>query len=215
MKEGECQLDYHDFVIRDGQFVGRFDEMYQLCEDPWPESENDYLNLPTTSRVPQLLVKHGVTSAFSLGCGTGRHLAWLKTLCPGISFSGSDISPTAISLAASRYPTIKASVGSVGDFVRETPRFDCLILREVLWYILSDWRELVECLHRSRTGCFVALELSTYDTQDYGRDFFDGPEGLVDRFPFEILEVVRWHTSSSQKVGHILIWGQVGAWSES
>ncbi|MCB0782118.1 MAG: hypothetical protein KDC03_21740, partial [Flavobacteriales bacterium] len=30
--------DYHDYVIRDGQFIGAFEEMYRNVADPWHQS---------------------------------------------------------------------------------------------------------------------------------------------------------------------------------
>jgi hypothetical protein len=27
--------DYHDYVIKDGKFIGAFEEMYQNIDDPW------------------------------------------------------------------------------------------------------------------------------------------------------------------------------------
>ena len=27
--------DYHDYFIKDGRFIGRFDEMYKNVDDPW------------------------------------------------------------------------------------------------------------------------------------------------------------------------------------
>lgn len=27
--------DYHDYMIKDGKFIGKFEERYQNCEDPW------------------------------------------------------------------------------------------------------------------------------------------------------------------------------------
>lgn len=201
--------DYHDFVIRDGNFVGLFDEMYKSCSDPWPESEEDYVRLPTTSHFPRLLRDNHIRTAFSLGCGTGRHISWLSGQCPDTKFSGSDISATAIEIGRALFPGLAINQGSVSDFVQSDPMFDCLILREVLWYILDDWSALVEFLAHKAKGRFVAIEVSTYDDQRYGKKVFDGPDGLVSGFPFEILEVVRWHTSASQKDGHILIWGRI------
>lgn len=26
---------YHDYVIKDGQFIGEFNEMYRAFDDPW------------------------------------------------------------------------------------------------------------------------------------------------------------------------------------
>ena len=31
---------YQDYVIKDGKFIGKFEEMYQKFDDPWHQSEN-------------------------------------------------------------------------------------------------------------------------------------------------------------------------------
>lgn len=31
--------DYHDYVIKNGGFIGKFEEMYQNIEDPWFHGE--------------------------------------------------------------------------------------------------------------------------------------------------------------------------------
>lgn len=35
---------YQDYVIRDGKFVGKFEEMYQKFDDPWHQNENGMFN---------------------------------------------------------------------------------------------------------------------------------------------------------------------------
>ena len=32
---------YQDYVIRDGKFVGKFEEMYQKFDNPWHQKEVD------------------------------------------------------------------------------------------------------------------------------------------------------------------------------
>ena len=33
--------DYHSYVIENGELVGKFEEMYVNCENPWPEDIED------------------------------------------------------------------------------------------------------------------------------------------------------------------------------
>ena len=35
--------DYHDYVIKDGRFIGAFEEMYRNCPDPWHQDEHEPL----------------------------------------------------------------------------------------------------------------------------------------------------------------------------
>lgn len=34
-------MKYQDFVIRNGEFVGEFEEMYQRFEDPWEQTKRE------------------------------------------------------------------------------------------------------------------------------------------------------------------------------
>ena len=33
---------YQDYVIKDGKFIGKFEEMYQKFEDPWHQMELEF-----------------------------------------------------------------------------------------------------------------------------------------------------------------------------
>ena len=35
-------LDFHDYVIKDGKFIGRFEEMYQNFKFPWNQNVFEY-----------------------------------------------------------------------------------------------------------------------------------------------------------------------------
>lgn len=34
-------MKYQDFVIRDGLFIGEFEEMYQRVDDPWEQKKRE------------------------------------------------------------------------------------------------------------------------------------------------------------------------------
>jgi hypothetical protein len=38
MKKNLKIKSYHDYIIKDGQFIGEFEKMYKHCEDPWMQS---------------------------------------------------------------------------------------------------------------------------------------------------------------------------------
>jgi len=201
--------DYHDYVIKDGRLVGSFEEMYQHCKNPWPETEADLDFLPTSSRTPQVINKYGYTRIFSVGSGKGMHLNWLQKKCPHIRAEGCEISETAVKFCWETYPGITAHVMSVSDFPSRDFDFDLLIIRETVWYILKDWQGFCDHLRQKYKGRHIIVELSFYDNQTYGTDFFDGPDEFVARFPFEILEIVRYHTTNKQREGMIFIYGKI------
>jgi hypothetical protein len=211
MMKGKNQnsSDYHDYVIRDGKLIGRFEEMYRNCDDPWPETEDDLEFLPTSSRTPFIINHYGHRHIFSIGSGKGFHINWLRRKCPHITVEGCEISETAAKICRDRYPEIPVHVMSVSEFPDRDFIFDLLIIRETIWYILKDWQMLCDHLRKKYKGRHIIIELSFYDVQTYGTDFFDGPDDFVAKFPFEILEIVRYHVTSKQREGMIFIYGKI------
>jgi SAM-dependent methyltransferase len=207
--KGLNSSDYHDYVIRDGRLVGRFEEMYQNCEDPWPETEEDLEFLPTSTRTCHIIARYGYTRILSIGCGKGMHLNWLKKKCPWITAEGCEISKTAVESCRKKYPDITAHVMAVSDFPHYPFDFDLIIIRETIWYMLEDWRAFCNHLKQKYKGRHIIVELSFYDNQAYGIDFFDGPDEFVAKFPFDILEIVRYHTTRMQREGMIFIYGKI------
>ena len=55
----------------------------------------------------------------------------------------------------------------------------------------------------------IIIEISCYDNQTYGREYFDGPDVIIKEFPFQIDEIVRHHLSPDQKEGMLLISAQI------
>lgn len=201
--------DYHDYVIRDGRFIGSFEEMYRTCENPWPETDEDLDANPVSSYAAALLARRGFKRVFSFGMGKGTHLNWLSGKAPGLTLAGCDISPTAIADARMRYPEIDASVANVDQFLAAEIDFDVLLLREVIWYILEDWARYCDTVKRKYAGRHVLAELTFYDEQGYGRQHFDGPDEFIARFPFAIEEVLRHHVSPLQREGMVLVLARI------
>lgn len=201
--------DYHDYVIKDGRLVGEFEQMYQNCVNPWPETEAEIEENPASSRTPQVIKRDGLGRVFSLGCGKGMHLAWLRKKCPDLQLAGGDISPTAVELCRRTYPFIDARHLDVRDISSHRLEFDVILLREVVWYILDHWEAVCVHLKQAYAGKKIIVELSFYDQQKYGLERFDGPDEFVAKFPFQILEIVRWHVTRAQREGMLFLYATI------
>ena len=201
--------DYHDYVIRDGKLIGRFEEMYQVCEDPWPETEADLEANLCSIRSREILAAHGYKSGVSIGSGKGLHLNWLSKSCPNTRFFGCDVSETAVAHSKAHYPQFEVEVGGPLTALDGSRFYDFVIFREVVWYILSEWETVCRSLKEAYTGTSVLVELTFYDDQTYGNEHFDGPDEFVARFPFEIREVVRQHTTGCQREGMLMVHGDI------
>lgn len=201
--------NYHDYVIKDGEFIGEFEAMYQNCENPWPEDEHDLSTNPVASHTINIIKKYGFKKIFSVGSGKGLHANWLKENCKGISVEGCELSETAVNYSKEHYPDIKVHQIDLKEFDTLDLDFDLIIFREVLWYILPDWDFIVEVLKNKYRGKYVLVEISCYDDQKYGKEYFNGPEEIISKFPFKVKETVRHHVTPMQKEGMISVFGEI------
>ena len=203
--------DYHDYVIKDGKFIGKFEEMYRNCTDPWHASYEDYEDSACSLAARHFYFTTAPALPLtSLGCGTGRHLAWFSLW--DLDVQGVDISPTAIARArqACEWESWEFLTSSIIDFFRyNATHAGTYLFREVLWYILPDWTEIVDILKAKHQGAIVIVELSFYDDQQYGRDYFDGPDDFIAKWPFTIEKIVRQHTTKHQREGRIMVAGRI------
>lgn len=203
--------DYHDYVIKDGKFIGKFEEMYRACADPWPETEGDLNTMPCSVRTAQLIAARKPARVLSVGSGKGLHLNWLAGACPKTAFAGCEVSQTAVQESLKRYPHIPVTRLDAKDFAGRRWDFDLILFREVIWYILPHWDGICRELQANYAGRQIITELSFYDRQEYGREYFDGPDEFVKKFPFEVIEILRHHTTGLQREGMVMVYGTIPA----
>jgi len=95
-------------VIKNGKFIGAFEEMYRNCPDPWHQNGVQ----PLAEDIALLLLsKRRYRRVLDIGCGKGRFTSRLKS-ATGASVTALDVSPTAIEIAQSRYPDIEFLVAA-------------------------------------------------------------------------------------------------------
>jgi hypothetical protein len=196
--------EYHRYIIQGDRFIGRFEDMYKECTDPWNASTEDYDASVCSVATKRLVQSLWPASVVSLGCGTGRHLNWLD--CHG---DGVEISDTAAERARFAYPWMFVATDNILHFLlHDMIDYEIYLFREVVWYILTDWSYICRILS-TRHGAWVMVELSFYDEQEYGRDYFDGPDQFVAKWPFQIEKIVREHSTKAQREGRLMIAGKV------
>jgi ubiquinone/menaquinone biosynthesis C-methylase UbiE len=182
--------DYHDYVIKDGRFVGAFDEMYRRCDDPWDQDAD-----PTLAQDIALAIlgRHAVGRLLDLGCGKGQFSSRLKQATRA-TVTAVDISPTAIAVARQRFPDIEFSVGAVPPLTQFPDEgFDVVVCAELLWYVLPQLRLLFQEIARVlRPGghCMVIQHFYQPGSQQYGNEFMQTPEDLIAMLPFRMVSRV-------------------------
>jgi SAM-dependent methyltransferase len=181
--------DYHEYVFKDGEFIGAFEEMYQNCEDPWRQDElfpyaNDF--------VLWELGRRKYRTILDLGCGLGKftHLIWQATKANVV---GIDVSPTAIQKAKARYADIDYRVGDVCSLDFPSGSFDLVIASELLWYILPRLQQFfdgVSCVLREDGEFIIIQQFYPPGEQKYGREVMKSPEDLIKLLPFSVVRTI-------------------------
>src|SRR5438094_550954 len=101
-------MDYHDYVIKDGQFIGRFEEMYRKCDDPWHMLNPPPIELWSRRITVEMLNRNGISSVIEVGSAFG--ILTNDVHQAGIRICGIDISETAVNKARSLFPEIEFRV---------------------------------------------------------------------------------------------------------
>ena len=129
---------YQDYVIREGRFVGRFEEMYRnSAEIPWHQDET--VNAIFSDITVAIVRRCRPSSLLDVGCGLGFMAERLRREVPGLErVVGLDISETAIAKAAEMFPKIEFRAGTLFDAAVPVGEFDVVVSKDVLWYVLGD-----------------------------------------------------------------------------
>ena len=189
--------DYHDYVIKDGVFVGKFEEMYKNCEDPWKQKddvEKSYSKQCSIASIARISPKN----VLEIGCGLGYYTAYMKNCFPDIEFTGMDISKTAIEKAKTMFPHIEfvvENVENLGIVLEEAEKkrrgYDVVILSEIMWYILDKCDAVIETMVSRLQGKHILINQTFYNGgQKYGREYFTTPDEMIEFIGLECIEEV-------------------------
>jgi SAM-dependent methyltransferase len=183
--------DYHQYVIKNGELVAKFDEMYRECDDPWNQSLavglDPFRNL-TSVMLPKWCGLTGEDSGrvIELGCGTGHFTKLIKLRNPSWQVMGLDVSATAVKIANSQNSSVQHLVVDVmstnfrdsGLALFKNFKPHAVIMCQLSWYILPMIRELVKEL--KKLNCKIIHQLTFYpeNKQQLGLEYFTSPDTL-------------------------------------
>jgi len=206
--------NYHDYVIKNGKLIADFENMYKNCSNPWPEDERDMDNNCASVRLKQLIKEYGCSKILSLGSGKGNHLHWLAKDLYRAEVTGVDISETAAVQSRSLFPEINVIVKPILSYLQDTTeKFDVIIIRECIWYILDDLEEIFSILRSKYPSTYLAIELSFYSDQKYGLQSFYGIDDFINKYQFSIIEVVKnyklQNNSCDLKSGYLMLFSRI------
>jgi len=181
---------YQDYVIKDGKFIGNFEQMYKDFEDPWRQLEGKFTDEEEIFKKWCTKMKNEKKNrVIEIGSGLGRVTNFIKK--QGLDILGIDISETAVKKAQERYPECNFIRGDILDFdiyLKFNPQI--IILSEITWYVLEELDEFLNFLKEKFPKIVIIHFLSTYPNgiQKYGTDYFVDLNGILQYFNLNYLD---------------------------
>lgn len=160
--------NYRDYVIQDGKFVGRFDDMYRhSSEVPWHQDET--VDAVFSDISVAILRRLQARSLLDVGCGLGYMTARLHRELVGLERTvGVDVSETAVAQARSVFSGIEFVAGTI-DSAPIEGRFDLVVSKDVLWYVIHQLDNYLAAL-AARSQKWIYLGQSFPETNPYYGD---------------------------------------------
>lgn len=187
---------YQDYVIKDGNLVGEFEQMYLDYSDPWDQSVREQSSIEKKIGI-DLIKANGHKKPLEYGCGLG---IFTQMLFENIgNAAGIDISETAVIKARERHRRPKFYVGDLLDQkVLEEYQPDCVCLVEITWYVLEKLESFKNIL-RTKKGLGFFHSLMTYKEgeQQYGKDYFTSLDEIIEYWS-DVIEVTDWGTVGNE-----------------
>lgn len=172
-------MKYQNFVIKNGKFVGKFEEMYKKVSDPWnllkKNKKNKNLNYQIIYNYCEQIRSSKKLTILEIGCGFPQILyeLYLKKF----NVYGTDISKTVIEKSKKKYPKIKNKL-FVSDFLNfslyEKFKPDIIILSDISWYVLPELKKFIKWYKNLKKKTYLIHSLAVYNKGDqkYGKDYF-------------------------------------------
>lgn len=183
---------YQDYVIQDGKFIGKFEEMYQKFEDPWHQIEaveDSYARQATL-----LTLKNcGIRSVLEVGCGLGGFTNYLHVNLPEVYITGMDISETAIEKAKETYCDLEFFVENLCQYSKSGGGgYDAYLFAEIMWYILDDLDVIIKNFTEKYKGKFIIINQTFYPEgqQKYGRNYFANLNEMINYLPWKVIRKI-------------------------
>lgn len=185
--------DYHEYVIKSGNFIGQFEEMYKDCNDPWQQSK--VANSVSRDFSIQQINKLDAKSIVEFGCGLGYFTNSLKKKTKA-NVLGVDVSPTAIGKAKHLFPYLNFKIDEVKNI--KDYNSDVILFSEIVWYILPDLKEILGQMK----GKYFINNLVFYPNgeQKYGNQYFTSLKEFINYVPFELVVSAEFSTGETSSV---------------
>jgi SAM-dependent methyltransferase len=190
--------DYRDYVIKNGKFIGKFEEMYQNIEDPWHHGDATVIQYDLAL---YLIDKYKICSKrgkiFDIGCAKGAFTSRIKKLRPMAQILAVDIAPTAIKKAKKKYGYLGIDFKAM-DILKEyknlNEKFDLIVMSQLMWYVLPKFEEIVNYLIKKvlKNDGYLLINQAFYkpEEQKYGKEIVQTPKDMINLIGLESVEMI-------------------------
>ena len=177
-------IKFQDLVIKEGKFVGKFEEMYQKFSDPWnllkKNKFSQNLNYQIIFNYCNKIKQSKKMTTLEIGCGFPQISNELYK--NNFKVYGTDISETVIIKSKRKYPKLKNNL-FVSNFLNfplyEKLNPDILILSDITWYVLPELKQFIKWYKGLKKETYLIHSLAVYgmegggkNKQKYGKDYF-------------------------------------------
>ena len=195
-------MKYQDLVIRDGKFVGEFEKMYQLFDDPWNQTKEGYIENSISRQVVVNYIKSfGIKRLVEFGCGLGKTSDFIHSNTD-IDILGVDISETSIQKSKLNYPYLNFKVDEIIN-IDNYKDYDCYFFSEITWYLLEDKMidQIFDIMIKKLKGKYFIHNLVFYKGQQkYGNEYFTSLKEFISFCPFELVGKVEINIKDSDSI---------------
>lgn len=176
---------YHDLVIKDGKFIGEFEELYRQFNDPWMQSEQP--NPYSREAGIRHMIEFNIKSVVECGSGLGYYSSHIYQ-STGIIPKGIELSNTAVEKAQKKFPQLDFEKYDLTQGMKKFNEYEAVLFSEIMWYILNDLDAILADLKLHFSGkYFIVNQVFYKGTQQYGNEFFTSVEEMIDYIPFTLL----------------------------
>lgn len=142
MTEKNC----NDYIIKDGEFVRNFEELYQNIEDPWSQArdfKNDISFKIACVLIKDLISQHQISikNMLDIGCAGGYQSDALIEASNSKNYFGIDISETVINLAVKDFKTERKhfQTDNIINYNKDfNNKFDFIFSAKTLYYVAPE-----------------------------------------------------------------------------
>ena len=179
---------YHDYVFKDGVFVGQFELMYKDSgEIPWHQNKTakDIFTDLDLLILKHMQARHDFKSVVEIGCGLGFVCNRVYSEVENLDkVSGIDISQTALKKARQSFPQISFFQANLLETVSADWEecWDVVISKEVLWYVLENLQVFCHNLaFMSSKNIFISQSFPAKKPY-FGQDIFPDAKAMLEFF---------------------------------